>query len=181
MIRNLKYFKLIIYVIIFVIWYGYFSATEASLYILFLGYFFSEIIFSLIIRFLSNKKQIVVINQPAPKSSLLMTLLLIFIIGSFFFISINAFDYKLPSTYWLFGYVLFLIKNYFVSYSEGTFYVDEKGFVQPELFKRNYVWDKIHHFKLDDGSMSFELEGKSYQIPIAAYQVKIIRDWYEVR
>ena len=68
-------------------------------------------------------------------------------------------------------YIVFnslLFNNY-----DGKFYVSKYGFIQPELFSKNYAWEEIKKLELRENVMSFTLKNKDYVIPIP--KEKIIR------
>lgn len=61
--------------------------------------------------------------------------------------------------------------------NRADFYIDTKGMVQPELFKKNYVWSEIFNFKIYDDAISFSLKNKPAEISIPEGKAKEIHEF----
>ena len=166
MIRNIKYIKAFVYVLMSLVCFSYYGKIDGMVFFYFGGLTILNILFMILINYLNHKKEIVVINQTSTKSSILITLFIISLIGSFFLIEVAYLNYTFFSIFWVLLIVFVVVASYWFDYSEGTFYIDKKGFVQPELFNRNYKWSEIKNFELLENQLSFELKGKHYQISL---------------
>lgn len=60
----------------------------------------------------------------------------------------------------------------------GDFYLDRKGLIQPELFKRNYNWSQIRNVSLTNDKFSFPLEKDYVEVKISE---KTYRQLLELR
>ena len=70
-------------------------------------------------------------------------------------------------------YIVFnsiLFNNY-----EGKFYVSQYGFIQPELFSKNYAWKEVKKLELGENVMSFTLKNKDYVIPIPKEKINTLK------
>jgi len=61
--------------------------------------------------------------------------------------------------------------------NRADFFIDTKGMVQPELFKKNYVWSEISNFEIYDDVISFSLKGKPAEISIPEGKAKEIHEF----
>ena len=58
------------------------------------------------------------------------------------------------------------LSSFLFSNKRGDFYIDQLGFIQPELLKKNYRWSEIENFSITDDSIEFKLDKEAYKIQI---------------
>ena len=74
-------------------------------------------------------------------------------------------------------YIVFnsiLFNNY-----DGKFYVSQYGFIQPELFSKNYAWKEIKKLELKENTISFRLKNKDYVIPVPKEKINTLKQLTE--
>lgn len=73
---------------------------------------------------------------------------------------------------------IYIAGTYFLfKKNRADFYIDTKGMVQPELFKKNYVWPEISNFEIYDDAISFSLKNKPAEISIPEGKAKEVHEF----
>lgn len=168
--RNIKYIEFILSIINFGAFFSYVyfveEPSDISLIILITIDLLIKISFKVYTNRLRSESKVVLIEQAESNwtkftnnLSLVFTLLwATFVIINFDLFTNNKVGFVLPVYIFL---ALFLFSN-----KRGDFYIDKLGFIQPELFKKNYSWDEIENFSINKDAIEFKLDDKDYNIPI---------------
>jgi hypothetical protein len=61
----------------------------------------------------------------------------------------------------------YIVLSYLIfSNKRGDFYIDSFGFIPSELLKKNYSWDDIENFRINNDSIQFKINENDYDVQI---------------
>lgn len=119
-----------------------------------------------LVRLLSQEKIVVIKEKKAFWTKLPIVIFSAVLINLVLF-GLEDFKYELANNLEILLLIYISLSALFFSKSEHDFYIDSKGFIQPEFLKKNYSWKEIDNFKLTDGTLEFSLKDKEYNIAIS--------------
>lgn len=61
----------------------------------------------------------------------------------------------------------------------GDFFMNEKGLIQPEMFKKNYLWSELKGFSIEEEVMKFETESNQYSIHLSQEKLEEVMRFVE--
>jgi len=169
--RISKYIEFVLSLLVFTIWFIYFTIVEENASLISIVILIStDLIIKLGFKIYSNKLlslgTIVKISQKESRWNQILnitSLIAIIVFACYIFIDLE-FSFSNNPEIILLLYIglsshLFLDKK-------GDFYIDKMGLIQPEILKKNYNWDEIDDFHLTNNAVSFIINSKDYVVDI---------------